>query len=58
MLNRNWKNVRVMISAQYEYACCMLRERWETIVIILRNNYKSVIITWSDYTRNKKERNP
>ena len=23
MLNRNWKNVRVMISAQYEYACCI-----------------------------------
>ena len=50
MLNRNWKNVCVMISAQYEYACCiyLLCERIENTKIILRNNYKSVMITLSD----------
>ena len=54
MLNRNWKNVLVMISAQYEYACLyLLHERSENTKIILRNNYKSVMITWSDYNSKK-----
>ena len=45
------KNVRVMISAQYEYACCICYAKGEKTlyIIIMCNNYKSVMITWPDY---------